>query len=136
MNKNNKNNSGLTLIEVLLAIIILSLGVTTLMIATNSCVSLLHTAKNRETAQDLLRNLETLFPIDKIYLEEIYEDGEFEDPQGFSWNREILIVDDENKPGLFLIKTEVTWVQRGKINFERINKYIYAPEAESISRTL
>ena len=109
MNKNSKNKSGLTLIEVLLAIIILSLSVTTLMIATNRCVSLIHTAKNRETAQDLLRNLETIFPIDKIYLEEMFEDGEFEDPQGFSWNREILIVDDENKPGLFLIKIEVKW---------------------------
>ena len=136
MRKFNKNKKGLTLIEVLLAIIILSIGVSVLMISTTKCLSVIHAAKNREIAQNLLRQMEVNFPIEKIDLDELSESGEFEQHQNFSWNRNILMVDEENRPGLFLIQTRINWTERGKNSFEEITLYTYAPEAESVSKEL
>ena len=135
-NKDKKNSSGLTLVEVLLSIIILSIGVSTLMLATNRCLTVIKRAQNRDIAQNLIRQINTDHPIVKIDLDEKIENGDFEKFENFFWEREILFADLENTPGLFLINLTISWLEKGKNSSETISYYIYAPEAERVSRKI
>ena len=59
-NKDKKNSAGLTLVEVLLSIVsVLSIGVSTLMLATNRCLTVIKRAQNRDIAQNLIRQINT-----------------------------------------------------------------------------
>ena len=127
-----KLKNGITLVEVLLSIIILSIGIAVLMLATSKCLSVLKSAKNQNIVQNLIPELNFEYPIEKVDLQELYESGNFKKYDDFSWSREIEMVDEFEKPGLFLIKTKIYWIERGKNIFEEVNYYIYAPEAESI----
>ena len=73
-----------------------------MMIAMSQALSVVRTARNREIAQNLLRRIDLDFPIEKIDYEERIESGEFDDPEGYYWTREILLIDEEERPGLFL----------------------------------
>lgn len=135
-NRYKKNSAGLTLVEVLLSIIILSIGISTLMLATNRCLIVIKRAQNRDIAQNLIRQINTDYPIEKIDLKETIENGNFEDYEDFFWEREIIFADSEKTPGLFLINVTISWLERGKNSNEKISYYVYAPEAESISRKI
>ena len=124
--------NGITLVEVLLSIIILSIGIAVLMLATSKCLSVLKSAKNQNIVQNLIQELNVEYPIVKVDLQELYESGNFKKYDNFSWSREIEMVDEDDNPGLFLIKTKIYWTERGKNIFEEVNYYIYAPEAEDI----
>ncbi|MAI20164.1 MAG: hypothetical protein CMF28_02865 [Kiritimatiellaceae bacterium] len=129
----NRKKQGFTLVEVLLALVILSVGVSSMMIAMGQALSVVRTARNREIAQSLIRRIDLDFPIEKIDLEELTETGTFDDMEGYYWTREIVMVDEEERPGLFLIRSRIDWSERGRNAFEEIIVYTYAPEAESIT---
>ena len=131
--KKKRTCCGLTLVEVLLALVILSIGVSSMMIAMSQALSVVRTARNREIAQNLLRRIDLDYPIEKIDYEEQIESGEFNDIEGYYWTREILLIDDEERPGLFLTRTRIEWSERGRDAFEEVQLYTYAPEAESIT---
>ena len=131
--KKKRTCCGLTLVEVLLALVILSIGVSAMMMAMGQALSVVRTARNREIAQNLLRRIDLDFPIEKIDYEERIESGEFDDPEGYYWTREILLIDEEERPGLFLTRTRIEWSDRGRDAFEEVQLYTYAPEAESIT---
>ncbi len=129
-NKCIYNKKGLTLIEVLLSIVILSIGVSVLMVATSQCLSVIHNAKKQNIAQNLIHQLNAENPIDKENIEELSESGDFSDYNDFSWYRDIILMDEEERPGLYLIHTRINWLNRGKDKTEEINYYIYAPNNE------
>lgn len=131
-----KKSSGLSLVEVLLSIVILSVGISALMIATNKCLVVLKRAQNRDIAYNLIRQIDTDYPIQKNELDEKIESGNFKNYEDFSWEREILFEDFEKTPGLFLINLTVMWSEKGNVSNEKISYYIYAPEAESVSRKI
>ena len=131
-----KKLSGLSLVEVLLSIIILSVGISALMIATNKCLVVLKRAQNRDIAYNLIRQIDTDYPIQKNELDEKIERGSFKNYDDFTWEREILFEDFEKTPGLFLINLTVIWSEKGNVSNEKISYYIYAPEAESVSRKI
>jgi prepilin-type N-terminal cleavage/methylation domain-containing protein len=127
------SRKGLTLIEVIVALMILSIGVTALMGAMTRCLSTVRTARNREVARALLRQVDIEYPIATKDMDEMSEEGDFEDRPGYVWFRDILIVDEEERPGLFLVTTRVQWSERGRAAFEESTIYRYAPDAESIA---
>ena len=131
-----KKSSGLSLVEVLLSIVILSVGISALMIATNKCLVVLKRAQNRDIAYNLIRQIDTDYPIKKNELDEKIESGSFKNYDDFTWEREILFEDFEKTPGLFLINLTVMWSEKGNVSNEKISYYIYAPEAESVSRKI
>ena len=134
---NNKHMcSGLTLIEVLLSLVILSIGISSMMFAMNQTLSIIRTARNQEIAQNLLRQIDIEFPVEKVDFAESLESGNFSDIENYSWQREILFLDEEQRPGLFITKKRVIWEERGKTKFEEIELYTYAPEAESIAKEI
>ena len=131
-----KKSSGLSLVEVLLSIVILSVGISALMIATNKCLVVLKRAQNRDIAYNLIRQIDTDYPIQKNELDEKIESGSFKNYDDFTWEREIFFEDFEKTPGLFLINLTVMWSEKGNVSNEKISYYIYAPEAESVSRKI
>ncbi len=128
------SKKGLTLIEVLIALVIITVGISSLMGAMSSCLGVVRTARNREVARGLVRRVNVENLIDRKKITETTDSGDFEDVDGFTWWREILLVDEEERPGLFLVTTRVQWAERGRDTFEEITTYNYAPESESVTR--
>jgi len=136
MKRHCPSKQGLTLIEVLLALVILSVGVSTLMLAMARCLSVIQTARHREVARSLMIRVDIENPIKEVEMEEMTDSGDFQDTDGYSWLRTIEMVDEEQRPGLFLVTTRVQWSERGKTAFEEVSEYKYAPEAESVTSQL
>jgi prepilin-type N-terminal cleavage/methylation domain-containing protein len=136
MKKPSASRKGLTLIEVLIALVILSVGVSSMMVAMSRCLSVVRTARNREVARGLFQRVDIENPIESVDMEELSESGEFDDPEGFTWFRDILVVDEEERPGLFIVTTRIQWSERGRNAFEEITVYKYAPDAESVTREI
>jgi len=134
MKKITASKTGMTLIEVLIALIILSVGVSSMMVAMSRCLSVVRTARNLNVSRNLLRRVDIENPIDRKTIEETTESGDFEDVEGYTWEREILMVDEEERPGLFLVTTRIVWSERGRDAFEEITTYKYAPDAESVTK--
>jgi len=116
--------------------VILSIGASSLLMAMSRCLSVVRTARSREVARGLLSRVELEYPIESAELDELSESGTFEDLEDYTWFREILIVDQEERPGLFLVTTRVQWAERGRDAFEEITIYRYAPDAEIVTSQL
>jgi len=134
MNRKPASKTGLTLIEVLIALIILSVGVSSMMVAMSRCLAVVRTARNLDVARSLMRQVDIENPIDRKTIEETTEAGDFENAEAYTWSREIFMVDEEERPGLFLVTTRVEWSDRGRDSFEEIITYKYAPDADSLTR--
>ena len=117
-----------------MALVILSIGVSALMMAMSRCLAVVRTARNREMARGLIQRIDVENPIESVEMGEFSESGDFEKPDGYTWFREIMMVDEEERPGLFLVTTRVQWSERGRDTFEEITTYKYAPDAESITK--
>ncbi|MEN8255815.1 MAG: prepilin-type N-terminal cleavage/methylation domain-containing protein, partial [Verrucomicrobiota bacterium] len=103
----------MTLIEVLIALVILSVGVSSMMLAMSRCLAVVRTARNREMARGLIQRVDIENPIESVDMEEFSESGDFEDVEGYTWFREILMVDEEERPGLFWVTTRIQWSEKG-----------------------
>ena len=136
MKETPASKHGLTLIEVLIALVILSVGVSSMMVAMSRCLSVVRTARNREVARGLILRVDVENPIESIDMTEMSDSGDFEDVEGYAWFRDIIEVDEEQRPGLFLVSTRVQWSERGRDAFEEITVYKYAPNAESVTSRL
>ncbi len=134
MNRKSTSKIGMTLIEVLIAMVILSVGVSSMMVAMSRCLAVVRTARNLDVVRSLIRQVDLENPIDRKNIEETTETGDFEDTEGYTWSREIFMVDEEERPGLFLVTTRINWSERGKDSFEEVITYKYAPDAESLTR--
>ena len=113
MKNKDKNSSGLTLVEVLLSIIILSIGVSTLMLATNRCLTVIKRAQNRDIAQNLIRQINTDHPIVKIDLDEKIENGDFEKFENFFGSEKFYLLIRKHTR-VILDKSYYFMVRKGK----------------------
>lgn len=127
---------GLTLIEVLIALVILSVGVCSLLPAMAKCLATVGVARKRDVARALIDRVEIENPIEKVDMAEMSDSGDFDDVPGYEWFRDIQMVDEEERPGLFLVTIRVQWSERGRDAFEEVTMYRYAPEAESVTSQL
>ncbi|MDF7807395.1 prepilin-type N-terminal cleavage/methylation domain-containing protein [Pontiellaceae bacterium B12219] len=133
MKSSHASKKGLTLVEVLLALVILSVGVSSMMMAMSRCLSVVRTARNLDVARGLIQRIDLEFPIETVDMAELTESGTFDDAEGYTWFREIMVVDEEERPGLFLVTLRVQWSERGRNSFEEVTMYKYAPDAESVT---
>lgn len=121
--------SGLTLIEVMLALVILGMGMVALVTAAGRCISVARQAKNFDTARELLSRVEVEQP---MLLEENVEDiagsGSFESPhEGFRWTRTVEQEGFE-EDGLWRVETEILWTEDQRGKKEKVVTLIYWPE--------
>jgi len=131
---------GMTLIEVMLAVVILGTSLGALLAATSQALAVVRQARNYETARQMLGRVEAENPIRLMdEITEGQESGGFDNgPSGWSWTRTIedYGVDDEQKEGLFLVTTQVIWSRGSKQGKEETVQYLFVPENSDGVRTL
>ena len=125
----NTSSLGLSLIEVMLAIVILGVGSGVLMLATGRCLAVISKARHYSTAHRLILRVEAEHPIPRGEIDAETESGNFDD-EDYTWEREITEEDDENRPGLYTVRTRVSWSARGKASFEEVVTWRYVEPKE------
>ena len=121
------SRAGLTLIEVMLATVILSVGLSALITATGRCLAVARKALEYETARRLVGQVDLEIPPDFEELEEGMESGRFSPPfEAYTWTREIEEHEDEEFE-LFIVRTRVSWTRKGKEASEGVATYLYKP---------
>jgi prepilin-type N-terminal cleavage/methylation domain-containing protein len=123
--------SGLTLIEVLLAVAILGIGAAVLMLATARCLAVITQSRHYSAAQRLILQAGAEHPLTRATIEAGSESGKFADEPGYTWKREITEPENENQKGLYTVRTRVSWSDRGRESFEEVVTWHYIrPEEE------
>lgn len=126
------SKSGMTLIEVMLAIMILSVGAGTLMLATSRCMAVATKAKHYSNAHRLISRVAAENPLNRGEVDVGTESGSFDD--GYTWEREITESEEEDREGLYTVRTRVSWSARGKQSFEESTTFLYVtPDDDSFS---
>ena len=122
---NRQSRSGLTLVEVMLAIVILGIGSGILLVAVSRCMAVATKAKHYSHAHSLLLRVDAENPItrNRDEIEEGKDSGSFDD--GYSWEREITESEEDGREGLYTVRTRVSWSARGKTSFEETTRYLY-----------
>ncbi|MDZ4198373.1 MAG: prepilin-type N-terminal cleavage/methylation domain-containing protein [Kiritimatiellia bacterium] len=124
-------NSGMTLIEVLLALTLLAMGLTALTVGSARCLAVVRQARNYETARRLLTRVEVESPLDpesEAGIEEGEDGGEFDDVPGFRWTRTVAVVGEE-EDGLWEVVTRIEWADDRRASKETITTWIYAKKS-------
>jgi len=130
----------MTLIEVLLAVVILGAALGALIEAASRALAVVRQANNYEMARRMLGRVEAENPLwleDEIMAGQ--DGGGFKGgPSGWSWTRiiEDYGVEDEQKEGLFLLTTRVFWSRGNKKGMEETVQYLYVPENIDGERSL
>jgi hypothetical protein len=113
------SSRGLTLIEVLLATLILGLGITTLMAGMMSCLGVMKASREYADAEWVLGLGELRHPIRPT--EDVEEDVTVEEDtldedlpasmreRGYVYERTVEEEADEDKDKLFIVRTRVSW---------------------------
>ena len=133
--------AGMTLIEVLLAVVILGTALGALVEAASRALAVVRQARNYEQARHMLGRVDAENPL--RLLDEIsagQTGGTFDGgPPGWTWTRtlEDFGAEDEQQGGLFRLTTRVEWTQDGRrAAFEETVQMLYVPENSDGKRTL
>lgn len=122
---------GITLIEVLLAVVILGIGSGVLLLATARCLAIITKSQRYSTAQRLIRQVEAEHPLTRAEIDAGTDSGRFDDDADYRWEREITESEDENRKGLYTVRIRVSWSDRGRESFEEITTWRFIkPEEE------
>ena len=130
----------MTLVEVLLAVVILGLSLGALVEAASRALAVVRQARNYELARRMLGRVDAEHP---LWLEDEIvagtDSGGFEGgPAGWSWARTIedLGADDEQQEGLFRMTIRVNWSQGDRAGAEEVVQMLYVPEDSEGKRSL
>ena len=123
------SRAGLTLVEVLLAVVILGIGITVLVETASRCLAVVRRARDYETTRHLLARVEVEKPLQlEEEIEEGTENGDFKGgPSEYKWEREIKIIGEE-EDGLFEIRTRVFREGTRPASSEEVVTWLYAPK--------
>ena len=130
----------MTLVEVLLAVVILGIALGGLVEAASRALAVVRQARNYEMARRMLGRVDAENPL--RLLDEIQAgqtSGTFPGgPAGWSWTRtlEDLGADDEEQEGLFRLTTRVSWGTGERRSQEEAVQMLYVPENADGVRTL
>lgn len=123
----------MTLVEVLIALAILSVAAAVLMTATSRCLSVVRVAKNYYEARRILELGDLDHPVlvvKKAENRQGKEDkainlniGPIDYPNGFTFQR--VSERSEDHEDLLVVRTKVVWSVHGKDAFEEVTTYLY-----------
>ncbi len=124
MRKNSR--LGLTLLEVVLALAILSFGVAALATATSRCLALVTVSKTYHEARYALALADLRFPIlekdDELINKEV---PDTEIAPGLTFTRTAEVPPDYEDTGLFVLHNRVSWAGHGSNTYEETVSYYY-----------
>ena len=125
----SRSREGLTLIEVMMALMILGIGLSVLISTASRCLAVVKQSRSYETARNLLGRVELEEPLQlKEKIEPGSEGGSFRDDyNGYRWSRDIEVVGNEDD-GLFKVTSRVYWSDRGGESIDEVVTYLYFPE--------
>ena len=119
------SREGMTLVEVLLATVILGSGLLVLMTAIGRCLRVYRVAGELQQVQWVIGKGEMKYPLydatEPVEDLTVSEDSEL--VEGYTFSREVE--DDEDEDGLYVVRTRVTWGSGGEGQNEEIVRYIY-----------
>ena len=123
------SRAGLSLVEVLLAVVILSIGITVLVDAASRCLAVVRQSRNYETVRHLLARVEVENPLQlEDEIKEGSENGDFKGgPWDYTWTREIVIIGEE-EDRLFEVRTRVFKAGTQPGSSEEIVTWMYIPK--------
>ena len=118
------SRAGLTLVEVLLAMVILATGSMVLMTAVSRCLAVIRVSRNYHTARHVFDQGELEYPVfikeDEVVNLELspvpYENG-------FTFARDWT--EDPDHKGMRIVRTHVDWSDRGDHRGEETISYLY-----------
>ncbi|MFC1467231.1 prepilin-type N-terminal cleavage/methylation domain-containing protein [Verrucomicrobiota bacterium] len=120
--------NGMTLIEVLLAMLILGMSIGALMTNASRCLSVIRKSRQYETARQLIQRIELEYPLDDEDIFRSETAGNFDEYEEYRWERGIVAIDEETRPGLFQITTRVYWSDRNRDIYEELTTLRYLPD--------
>ncbi len=124
--------AGLTLIEVMLAVVILGIGAGVLLLATARCLSIVVKSQRYSTAQRLIGQVAAEHPLTRAQIDAETESGTFDNDPDYQWEREIIESENENRKGLFTVRTRVSWSDRDRNSFEETTTWRFIPVEEDL----
>jgi len=114
------------LIEVVLAVAILSVGLSFLLTAATKCIAAMKVAGKYQRAQWIRGRGELEFPLAEAEELEDIEVEPYDYENGLTFSREVG--EDEDEDGLFVVKTRVSWSEHGRESFEEVVRYVWYPD--------
>ena len=129
------NRAGFTLIEILIATMILALGLMTLMISLSNCAAMMTLSKEYQDSQYVFSLGELKYPI--VESTDVEEDLPVDpDPdlvEGYVFERTVdekELETNEIDDGLYIVRTRVTW-GTGPDQVEELVRYVRQLKGES-----
>ncbi|MCC5849530.1 MAG: prepilin-type N-terminal cleavage/methylation domain-containing protein [Verrucomicrobia bacterium] len=120
---------GFSLIEVLLAVLVLGLSLVAFFGALGDGVAIVASASQYETARTLMNKLELMEPLDLEDLDEGEDSGHFDgDFRNFRWRRTITLASKEEDE-LYRIETRIEWGDHRDPGVESVETYLHLPTA-------
>jgi prepilin-type N-terminal cleavage/methylation domain-containing protein len=123
----HKRREGFTLVEVLLAIVILGAGLAIMLTGAARCVAVTKISKNYQTARWTLQRGELEFPLSITNEVEDMKVAPQTYDNGYTFER---VVDEEEsgeEDGLHIVRSRVTWAGKGREMSEEVVRYVYHP---------
>ncbi len=123
------NKAGFTLLEVLLAVVILGTSLTIFFTAAHQGLDVVIDARAYQQARTFLQQLELEEPLDLEDLDEGEDRGTLDggDQGTVQWKR-IVTYEGEEEDELFHIRTEIVWGQQGEYS-ESVDTLLHKPTA-------
>lgn len=114
---------GLSLLEAVLALAILSIGIFILIETTAKCLAVIRVSRNYQTARAVLDRGKLDYPL--IWTNAVEDNivAPVEYPNGFRFSRDLNPVDGEED--LFIVTTRVSWSETGHASSEEVISYLY-----------
>ncbi len=122
--------SGVTLVEAILALAILGIGIFVLIETTARCLAVIRTSKHYQNARAVLDRGELDYPVTATNSAEENAVSGVEYPGGFTFSRSLEQVAGEES--LYIVKTRVVWSETGLSSFEEVVGYLYCPEKSAL----
>ncbi len=120
----HRRRHGMTLVEVLLAMAILTLGLFSLTSAASRCLAVMRTASQYHAARAILDQGSLEYPLVR-YAREVFnmDVSPTTYPGGYVFERESEELEDEEK--LYIVRTQVSWARRGGETTITVYDYLY-----------
>jgi len=123
-----RRRTGFTLIEVILAVSILGVALVTLLTALTRCLAVVKRGYRYEEVQWALSMGEVEYPLTVTDEIEDLEVDEVEYEGGMIFSREVD--DDEDEDDLYVVRTKISWTDKGRELNEELVRYVLQFESE------
>ena len=129
------NRAGFTLIEVLIATLILALGLIVLMTGLGNCATMMMLSKEYQDAQYVFSLGELKYPFKEStdVEKDLPVDPDSELVEGYVFERTVdekELEANQEDDGLYIVRTRVSWGQ-GEDQFEELVRYVRQLKSES-----